>query len=363
MGLLVNKCVLIRADASLHIGSGHIMRCLVLAQALEENGYSVSFACRRQKGDLIDLIRSRGFTVYELSKPLKWIEPKNNSDYSAWLQVSWKEDAQSLLGLVSNVDLLVVDHYGLSVEWERYVKENLKCLVFAIDDLVRQHHADLILDQTLYRKEKEYRSLSSMGKILAGCEFALLDESFTYFRELASNKENKLASCVNILITMGGVDQPNATLKVLTSLLKIKAKYPIAVTVLLSQKAPHYSLVRGFSSKHSDWVNHIDFVDNMAEIMSSHCIAIGAPGSTSWERACLGIPSIVIPLADNQNDIASSLALSKAAINIELSNIEEQIEDAYKKIINNWKGYQKANLELCDGKGTMRVMKEILQLQ
>lgn len=346
--------VVIRVDASIYIGSGHIMRCLVLARELKEQGHSVSFASRPQQGDLIEFVRNKGFQVNELVTPTDWKIPQNSADYVAWLQVPWKEDAASLFKYHDSADLLIVDHYGLNAEWESYVQKKLACKVFVIDDLVREHQADLILDQTLLREPQEYKIRNPNSIVITGCDFALLKHHFTTYREKAL-ETTMLSSNVNVLVSMGGIDQPNATLQTLQALSKIITKKPF-VTVLLSTKAPHYQSVKKFSLQHPSWINHIDFVDNMAELMLAHHVSIGAPGGTSWERACLGIPSIIISLADNQKTISSNLIKVGAAIGVDVTDIGSDLLIAYKRLINEWSEMRSANLSLCDGLGLLRVM-------
>ncbi len=351
--------IVFRVDASTHIGNGHVMRCLVLAQALEDAGHQICFSCRCQNGDLVDYIRSRGFLVKELVQPLRWKVPVDSADYQAWLQVSWQEDANSLIAQNNNVDLVVVDHYAIGFDWETLVKESLGCKIFVIDDLVRKHNADLVLDQTLLRTVDEYLPYCANADILAGCDYAILNPLFEQQR---SNNQFKKNSDNHVLLSMGGVDQPNATLAVLNAFSN-SAKLKPKVTVLLGPKAPHYESVKKISQRHSDWVTHIDFVDNMAAIMLENSVAIGAPGSTSWERACLGIPSVIVPLADNQKTISQNLERVKAVIKVDLNDIPTKCVDAYYKLLDNWQEYHKINLQLCDGLGVRRVAAEIERLQ
>jgi len=140
--------VLFRVDSSVYIGTGHVVRCIVLANALKQQGHCISFAWRGQRGDLICFIRDKGYKVHELAIPVRWQVPLNNADYTAWLQIPWQQDADSLIQKVDTVDVLIVDHYGLNADWERYIKNALNCKIIAIDDLVRDHEADMIIDQT-----------------------------------------------------------------------------------------------------------------------------------------------------------------------------------------------------------------------
>jgi UDP-2,4-diacetamido-2,4,6-trideoxy-beta-L-altropyranose hydrolase len=345
--------IVIRADASVYIGSGHVMRCLVLAKALVKQGYEVSFYTRPQAGDLINLIQKSGFEVNELSVPEYWKKPSHNADYEAWLQVPWQDDADSLIQQVNNVDLLIVDHYGLNESWEKYVKSRLSCKIFAIDDIVRKHDADLILDQTLLRNPQEYKEINPDSAVLAGCDFALIKPNFISYRNKLLNVV-KLPSDVNLLVSMGGIDKPNATLLTLETLSKIGFEKPF-VTVLLGPNAPNYPSVKNFSLKNPSWIKHIDFVEDMAELISTHHFGIGAPGGTSWERACLGVPSIVIPLADNQQTICAQLIQIGAAIKVEIDDISSSLLSAYRSMVVNWSSMRSANFSLCDGLGLLRV--------
>lgn len=339
--------VIIRADASLWIGNGHIMRCLVLAEALSGFGYQVTFACRPQRGDLIDFILKRGFKAISLAPVVNNKTPLNNADYLTWLQRSVIEDANDFIEVVGSVDVVVTDHYALGAQWQGVVKSSLRCKIVAIDDLLRDHNAELILDQTLGRKESEYHSA---GKVLVGSQHALLAANFAQCRELALDS-TLMTTPPNVLLSMGGVDQPNATLHVLKNLV---GQRDCLITVLLGPKAPHYPQVKAFCAAH-DNVTHHSFIHDMATLMLKHDVAIGAPGTTSWERACLGLPSILIPLANNQTTISHNLVQHHAAIAIDLDDIPAKLLSAYDALLEEWYRYRESNLKLCDGLGVNRV--------
>ncbi|ETX12597.1 pseudaminic acid biosynthesis protein PseG [Marinomonas ushuaiensis DSM 15871] len=349
--------VVIRTDASLHIGSGHVMRCLVLADAFKRAGHTVTFATRPQKGDLIGLIKQRGFSVCELNLPSHWLEPTTAADYAAWLQVDERQDAQDCMSQLNNVDLVVVDHYGIGIKWHQSVKSQHRCKIMVIDDLVREHAADLIVDQTLLRTPNEYQLLNPTAHILSGTDYAIIHPDFA---ELHTDSlvGKELKNKPRVLVSMGGVDAPNATLQVLKAL-KCDFSEPPLVTVLLSARAPHYQQVKRFSEQEKDWVTHIDFVENMAGFMAQYDMAIGAPGSTSWERACLGIPSIIIALADNQLTICKKLSDVGAAISVDLGSIDNDLKKAYQQLLADYAQMRKTNLELCDGLGVDRIIKNI----
>lgn len=350
--------IVIRADSSIHIGTGHTMRCLVLARELKRNQHHVSFAIRVQEGDSVSYIEDQGFIVHKLPSSKVNIKPKNNVDYSAWLQVPWLLDATQFIEKIDKVDLVVTDHYALDYKWQKEVKNKLDCKIFAIDDLVRHHDANLILDQTLMRSSDEYKSCNA--NILTGCDFALLNPLFSHKREFTL--ENKaLPDEHKLLISLGGIDKDNVTLAVLHALSQGLASKP-KVTVLLSRKAPHYEQVKLFCSQNNGWIKHIDFVNDMAELMLTHSISIGAPGTTSWERACLGIPSIIIPLAENQLTISKNLVKAKAAILVQRQDIAKDLIKSYLELIKKWSDFRQNNLKICDGLGVNRVIENINNL-
>ncbi|OEE83856.1 UDP-2,4-diacetamido-2,4,6-trideoxy-beta-L-altropyranose hydrolase [Enterovibrio norvegicus FF-162] len=343
--------IVIRSDASRWIGSGHIMRCLVLAKALAEDSHSVYFACLPQTGDLISLIEGRGYEVIRLSKVSNPKLPKSDADYAAWLQRSEEIDARDFIEHVKSADLVVTDHYGIGSLWQSNVRNYLQCDIFAIDDLVRQHDADYILDQTLGRESREY---TSKGIVMTGSQYALLSPKFHTAREVALERET-LPMRPKVLVSMGGIDEPNATLKVLKALVgHINAAY----TVLLSPRSPNYEEVRNWCAEFPE-VTHVDFTENMPSMMLQHHIAIGAPGTTSWERACLGLPSIIIPLAENQNTISEQLVKNKAVLAVALDEIESSLLGSYDLLTSNWQKYVANNLVLCDGLGIKRIISEL----
>ncbi|MCG7496842.1 UDP-2,4-diacetamido-2,4,6-trideoxy-beta-L-altropyranose hydrolase [Vibrio sp. Of7-15] len=347
--------VVFRVDSSLLIGSGHVMRCLVLADELKRKGYDILFACTPLKGDMRSFIGKRGFDVVTLPEPKTVIEPATDIDYVSWLQKSVSEDARDFLKTITHADLVITDHYAIGQEWQSTIIKSLNCRLFAIDDLARYHKADLILDQTLGRSELDYRK--SFARVLTGSSYALLQHSFSNKRERAISR-TFTSDVPNVLVSMGGIDSPNATLKVLEALHnQIEAKF----TVLLSPRAPHFQKVTAWCEKRGN-VTHIEFVSDMASLMLSHDIAIGAPGTTSWERACLGLPNLIVPLADNQKMICEQLVEHGASIKVDICRIAKDLLKGYETTLKCWETFKKANLTLCDGRGVRRVVYEIENL-
>ncbi|WP_028834550.1 MULTISPECIES: UDP-2,4-diacetamido-2,4,6-trideoxy-beta-L-altropyranose hydrolase [unclassified Pseudoalteromonas] len=346
--------VVIRADASRSIGSGHIMRCLVLADALSDLNYSVLFACLPQQGDMISYIEERGFAVIKLNMPNEVFNPQSDAEYEAWLHRSSLADAEDFIQMIGRADLVITDHYAIGKTWQKLVRKIMGCFLVSIDDLVRDHEADLIVDQTLGRKPNEY---NADCLVLAGSEYAMLAPNFSLLRKFAFRRSSP-SDRPKVLISMGGIDNQNVTLRALKSLVgKINANF----TVLLSPRAPHYQLVKSWCNKQSN-VLHKDFEADMAGLMLKHDVAIGAPGTTSWERACLGLPSILVPLADNQEMVCNQLILNNAILKVCQEDIEAYLLPTYHQVINKWDELHVSNLKLCDGLGVKKLVLEIQQL-
>lgn len=365
--------IVIRTDASIYIGTGHVMRCLVLATELIKRGHLVTFAMRPQQGDLIHFVQNKGFEVIALATPSHWTTPKSNADYAAWLQLTELEDANNFSLLVKNkamLDLVIADHYGINQVWEKKVTNTLKCQIMVIDDLLREHACKLLLDQTFGRKREEYKALlPNTASVITSSEYALLNPPFAKIRQKESPDYLVDHNTINrhkLLVMMGGIDNSNASFKVLNAI-KLHVSLNLhhglqTVTVIINDKSPHYQEVVDFVSQQADIFKQVDFVDDMASFMKLHTIAVGAPGGTSWERACLGIPNIIIPLADNQRMVCQTLMENGAAIKVELKSLNNEFSPALKKIIDNYHDIQKNNLLLCDGLGLYRTVFVIEQL-
>lgn len=346
--------VIFRVDASVWIGSGHVMRCLVLADELERNGYHVCFSCIPQKGDMCQYIERKGFEVIYLSAPKVDMIPRSSADYQSWLQRSVEDDAQEFTQYLDGVSWVVCDHYALGKKWQELIKNKTGVSIVAIDDLVREHAAEIVIDQTLLRMPEAYHSATMA---LTGINYALLNPCFSEFRPIAKLRKPDL-NRPRILISMGGIDFPNATLSVLKALDAGVVQCPM--TVLMSERSPHFEKVVDWCKQH-DHIKHIRFSSDMPNLMLNHDISIGAAGSTSWERACLGLPSIVIPLADNQIEICEQLVLNQLSLKVSLKEIPDRLISSLHHICENWHNMYLKNMDACDGLGVFRVVSKIIE--
>jgi UDP-2,4-diacetamido-2,4,6-trideoxy-beta-L-altropyranose hydrolase len=311
--------VAIRADAATHIGIGHVMRCLTLANALKMKGAEVSFVCRPFAGHLGERIAAEGHELYLLPPPaqtIKPLDPKKIPPHATWLGESWETDlAQTQIALNGKqFDWLIVDHYSLDNRWENKMRK-FASKIMVIDDLVdRKHDCDLLLDQTLGRNEGEYQHwVTENCTLLTGSKYALLRPEFVGLREYSLKRREK-SEMKHLLICMGGVDQSNSTGQILDSLQTSLLPSYCRVTVVMGENAPWIDSVRE-QIKKMNWPTEIKVnVANMAQLMADSDLAIGAAGSTSWERCCLGLPTLMVILEKNQKDIGQALEREQAAI-------------------------------------------------
>jgi UDP-2,4-diacetamido-2,4,6-trideoxy-beta-L-altropyranose hydrolase len=300
--------VIFRVDASLKIGTGHVMRCLTLAQVLKKNSVNVEFICRKHEGNLINKIRLSGFKVYEL-KLFKEGVVDNKLSHSSWLGVTQKQDASDCINILKSkkVNWLIVDHYALDEDWQHKVRLHYEKLM-VIDDLAdRKHVCDILLDQNFGRQQQDYEMLvPAPCELLLGSQYALLRPEFSKWREYSLNRRNK-PNFKGLFINMGGVDIGNITGKVLNELAACTLPSDVRITVIMGSTAPNLEKVLAVADALPYKTQVKIDVDNMAEIMANTDMAIGAAGSTTWERCCLGLPTIQIATADNQNIIINPL--------------------------------------------------------
>ncbi len=316
-----------RADASTVIGTGHVMRCLALAESLRDLGARCIFICRKHEGHRIELIRQHGHQVIALS-PIQTRRPTQEKDiYADWLGVDWEIDAHETKQALSEqqIDWLIIDHYSLDRKWEKILRIPIR-KIMVIDDLAnRFHDCDLLLDQNLGRTEKDYDGLiKANATALIGPKYALLRQEFVRWRDhsLARRLKPMLRS---ILVNMGGVDKDNQTEKVLEALKTCRLPTEAHITVVMGQNAPWVERVKAAAADMPAPTRVLSGVSNMAEIMASSDIAIGAAGSTSWERCCLGLPTVQLVLAENQKFIANSISMAGCAITVNIQDLSTKL--------------------------------------
>ena len=325
-----------RVDASLQIGNGHVMRCLTLADALVTRGAKCQFICRDHPGNLIDFIRAKGHSVHTLplAPTLGAAEAASASDYAdpllvhhAWLGANQAQDADACTPILAaqRPDWLIVDHYALDAHWERALEPHYNKLM-VIDDLAdRPHACNLLLDQTFGRDSADYHHLVPTDcRLLCGSQYALLRPEFAIMRPYSLQRRARPA-LRELLITMGGVDRDNVTCQVLQALHTCPLPTDCRITVVMGAKAPWLDAVRT-QAQYMPWATRLLVgVRDMAQVMAESDLAIGGAGATSWERCCLGVPTIMLVLAENQRAVARGLERSDAAKIIDLGQCKTML--------------------------------------
>lgn len=302
---VVSSVAVIRVDSSEQIGSGHLMRCLTLAERMRKKNAEVHFISRDLIGSLHRLVTEHGFFLHLL--PRHEMNP-NLTGYAAWLTISQEMDAQetgALLRQLQSIPRLVVDSYALDVSWEKKIRP-LVGEIFVIDDLAnRRHDCDVLLDQNYYRSmQSRYDGLvPATCKLLLGPTHALLREEFYVAREHLRERDGSLR---RILVFYGGSDATRETEKAIRSLLQLSLS-AVDVDVIVGGCNPRRAHIENLCARH-DFLHYHCQVSNMAELMASADICLGAGGTTTWERCFLGLPTIVTAIAENQFEICRDCA-------------------------------------------------------
>ncbi|MDP1878030.1 MAG: UDP-2,4-diacetamido-2,4,6-trideoxy-beta-L-altropyranose hydrolase [Actinomycetota bacterium] len=279
--------VVFRVDASTAIGSGHVMRCLALAESLRARGSDVGFVCRQQAGDLTGLITARGFDVHVLSAP------------------GIQDADETLQCLVEPVDWMVVDHYGLGLPWEERIRSRAE-QVLVMDDLAQQRHdCDILVDPMYPGDAERYNGLvPPSAALLLGPRYAQMDEAYAVHahRPAIHHTPDRL------LVFFGGSDLPDLTGRTLRAVTG-SALGVLPVEVVVGQTNPHVRRLAELVSRRPGTTIHGP-QPSLAALMSTCTVAAGAGGVTLWERMCMGLAGIVVSLADNQ--VPSCRALDEA---------------------------------------------------
>lgn len=362
------KKIAFRVDASINIGIGHVMRCMTLAEELRNQNADILFICRDLNGNIVQSITNRGFAVKILDKPTEDLNVSNASNHSKWLQVPQIQDANECITIINDFspDWLVVDHYSINNIWEEKLRP-LVGKILVIDDLCdRRHVCDILLDQTYGVLPINYASLvPNECKTFTGAKYALLRSEFYLTRTKALEKRKKHYKISNILISLGGIDKDNISLLCLKACEHLGPKNTLKINLIIGSQNPNIEKLNDYIL-HSELniTTHID-TESIAELMYKADLAIGAGGTTAWERCALALPTLIISLAENQSQIINNLAKINAVVNIGSSKdiTVKKISDALNNVIENpslLKEMQLRSSDVCDAEGTKRISSELL---
>ena len=325
-----------RSDASPTIGSGHIMRCMTLAEAFQKRDAKYIFAATDETQKTVPLLGVSGFEI---------IAPEQAS--------------------VLKPDILIVDHYGLDESYETQARAWSKKIV-VLDDLTnRRHDCDLLLDQTYGRRKDDYETLVPSGcRIVTGADYTILRPQFAMARPRAEERRASGNRLKRVLVAVGSTNYNNIILKIIDGFMQVTGD-SLQIDIVLGSGASNLSDVRRAVSLLNDHGRHtatlhLD-VQDMAAMMVDADLAIGAGGTTTWERCCLGLPTLMLQLADNQ--IPTIEALTKAGAIIPIGHVSDLTPEkmaayfetaaASPGILNN---LSRVSFGICDGKGLERVM-------
>lgn len=345
------KKVVIRADSSLAIGSGHIVRCISLAKELRNLGWEVHFLTILYKGNFNYLIEKQNFQLKE------FLINKNDS------QDRELNDARISKNYINkiNPDLIVLDNYSLGKVWEKYIKSDTYTLAVIDDFIDRKHICDFLINQNFFDNEKkiEKKFLRNSIQPLIGPKFSLIDSSYRDEKKALKKKSNSVKT---ILLFFGGVDPDNVTSKVLRAL-KDKNFDQYHFELVIGAENPNKNeILEIFKEKQNLTIHHQ--LKSMAEVIARSDIAICSGGSNTWERACLGLPSLVITLAKNQVSYSKKLnELGYIEWLGDFRDIDEKvIRTKVLSFIKNSKKrlmMSKLSMGIVDGYGSKRVIETI----
>ncbi len=343
------KPILIRADAWAGIGAGHVMRCLALAQAWMDRGGKAHFLLGGASGSLEARLRSEGVEASRIrSAPAS------------------REDAEESLALARRLGAaaVVTDGYPFTGPYQRILKEGgVRLLVIDDNGECAPYEADLILNQNIHAREGWYRERRPGAALLLGSRFAMLRKEFLAppaGSGAGSAPRDPSEDPRNILVTMGGGDPDNATLRVIRALQGIA--FPgMAVKVVVGMVNPNLASLEAAVADRPD----LDFalqreVRDMPGLMGWADIAVSAAGSTVWELMHAGLPSLLVVVAENQREIAARLDLDGMGVNLGwhadllpqriAAEIRDLLDSAPARAAMAGKGR-----DLIDGRGAARV--------
>lgn len=353
-----------RVDASDKMGSGHFMRCLTLANVLKHGGHNCKFLFQSLPEIFIDRLKELGhqfICLRDLMNNTKndCINSEPKLSHSQWLESSQLADAAAVRKALKDerFEWMIVDNYALDALWEREISASVQNIM-VIDDLAdRNHTCQLLLDQNFYidGKSRYDELLSSQTRCLMGPQYALLMPDYAELHKLTKPRK----TIQNVLIYFGGADRHNMTGKCLNALSELNMQN-IEFHVIVPIMSAHIDKIKKTSDEYRNV--HLKYnLKSLAPLLAECDFAIGAIGATSWERLCLGVPTLAITTGLNQRSTAADLHTAQL-INL-LGKAEDvnhhDIAREFEKYTNGYDiaPWSKKCLDVCDGIGANRVAK------
>ncbi|MDE2440341.1 MAG: UDP-2,4-diacetamido-2,4,6-trideoxy-beta-L-altropyranose hydrolase [Betaproteobacteria bacterium] len=352
--------VVFRADANPVIGTGHLMRCLALAGALHRRGAHCLFLCAPEGlGSLAERIRREGHDLAMLPPAVLPVPPTQPHDGSPLPWTAQALDGRACLATLDDhpePDWIVVDHYLLDATWESTVRRRTRHLL-AIDDLAnRRHDCDLLLDQNLRAADAPpYAGLTpATCRYLLGPRYALLRPEFAAARH---STPRATGETLRLLVMFGGADQADLTGRTVRLLARLGLASTVDVVVgpLYSARDSLAEAVVGLPQATLHYAP-----TDITALLTQADLAIASPGTSSWERCCLGLPAITLAVADNQMAMAEQLARQGAHLFLGPANavVDADLLAAIRLLATrtDWRAHMAAAaLGVTDGRGAERV--------
>lgn len=320
--------IAIRADASAVIGTGHMKRCITLGRELEAMGATVIYVTRKIDQASTSVLADEANIGWLPAFADEFLSHQSLVPHVNWSPVSWDEDSSQTVAELTdfNPTWVIVDHYAFDALWHVKVRESLSCKIMVIDDLAdRDLVSDLLLDAN-YASDHElkYRNhLVSSSRTCFGPRFALLDPIYR-----TSPPYEFHPQVASIGIFMGGADSAGLSERAL-EICRDSVGFIGKIEVVTTSANPNLTRLAKICGAISNTSLLVD-LPNLAEFFSRHDLQIGAGGSASWERCCVGVPSISVVAAPNQ--LAVTPALEAIGVTIAASVSEDEIVLADKSI-------------------------------
>lgn len=369
--------VAVRVDASATIGTGHLRRCLSLAEALAAQGAAVTMVVRRLDDVAPHLLEARPYSVRWLPAPGPDDAPEADvPPHAAWAGVGWQRDADETAAALraDAPQWLVIDHYAFDARWHDALRQALGCRLLVIDDIADRALApDIVLDHNWAEDHRaKYRGrLTREPRWLTGPRFALLSAAYRDAPRYRFHPEVR-----SIGIFMGGTDPGGASARVLRCV-REEVGFRGPVEVVSTSANPHLAALRAACEALPGTTLTLDLPD-LAAFFARHDLQIGAGGGATWERCCIGVPAIALVVAANQAPGTSALDRQGALLAARLPDVPmthvareaRSLAEMVRLLLEDAKARQRigeAAAALVDGRGAQRVAlrltREALQLR
>lgn len=356
------KYAVFRVDASHAMGLGHLYRCMTLAAALTERKVTCIFQTTERPGLPMRMLNSSGYEWHSLGRqPDVPVDSEDSSEafYNQWMP-NWQADADDFIDRTRSLahqsnSLVIVDHYGAGAEWHSQVRD-AGYRVAAIDDLMNRFlNVNLLVDFTPVHTVEYYSSLVPADtELLVGSEYTLLRPGFGD----AGSRRICTPRVSRILVNFGATDPMGLTMEVVQHVLRATENADIVVVTTSSN--PQSEALKKWARNLPRVAVSVDVVD-MPGLLATIDLAIGGGGVSAWERCAAGVPGIVVPFERNQEMVAESVRARGAAEVLSIGNLS-QLAFSLQKLMASAdirERMSRAGRELCDGKGTERVVRAI----